>query len=1294
MASCSININGKRHGASTSVFDYVDSTDQRLASELVESLEQDLDVKIKVENNKTIATGDMSVIADELDIVNKAAVSLYSAQQQLFDTAEIRRTGIISEDNVNQETLDSLKYMPKAQEDSNLDDEIEYEKVSLDVDADRPKKKSKRNKKKEKAERIAKVFGVKGRDITLVEHMIVNLKKEINRRSIGEQTEENKSSIYILENLKKQLFNAESSIELANAYADFIFFAENTARTAKNRMARIRDNYSKDYKSLSDSERLAYLQDVFELKQSIDAFYSHESEDTSLLNLMQVYIDEIGEDVDVNARIALAEAIQDMSTINKRYLDIGIPIQADYLMQFVPDERINTQLRNRIDDIKKNGRINGLRRKDPRYLALYTQHVPLSASFRQAVLDLNVLQLEEQIVGRDSIIKELREAHRDPGFISTYMDPLIYSSEVSMQAFAIAVKNKLYEAHDQSIDTKYSIRDAYYKFRDWKGGSEDNVSKLNEDLLEEITVYIYDSATDKYIPKKVLAFVQEYDVSRFEAAKNLAFESFRSKYDYPVNGSSEELQEYFDENPNAELYMEAVADWYEENTEPISGALNEINKLERKLSELVKERFSIQNKKKLKDKDLLKIDRLTYEISGLNSELKKISRGGVPIGRLTKPNESYKNTKFTNMPAEAREYYDTLMGVYKKDQQRIGRNSLPKNPWENFSYIIPSIRKSTYDSLLEQKLKSASSNMFTDTFLFQETDTDFGMTVDMNGEKLKSIPQYYTNLVESNLISQDITASILKFNDMANRFKAKSDISGVVNIMRSAVANRQQIQLDSNGNPILDSVAKKLGIDKIVNFNPKGQDSNALKQLESFIDNVYYGIASKDEVKFAIASKLSKTKLSSALSTLTAVTTLSGSYMQGMNQLIMDSVQGAQEAWAGQFYSNKDLWWAKEKLYNVFNGNLLKGGAGKVRQKFAYDDKLNQFMEMFDALQAFGQDTGGETGSMFKKSMKMDSLFLFQSSAEYMTTAERALALAHSYEGKLKDNAGKVITNDKGEAANLWDVLIKDEKGKLIVDPRVANFKPQEFQVLLHGIIKRTNQLKGDFDKPLANRYAAGRLLTLFRSYFMPGWRKRYGHSAGGTHIDVELGQITEGYYQTFANNIGNALYAFRDLEFAEGTKRLFWVGEDKLSKQNRARLLHEIIIVQMTSIIAYAAAMMAGDDDDEGNMAAMIMYQMFRLRTELTSFRSPTEFFRIAQSPTAAATPIKHWAQFVTSTLNLGRYSVGLPVDETEIFYQRKAGRFEKGDLKWWKEFYDVLPGLAGFLKSQDPEEALKFYE
>ena len=57
----------------------------------------------------------------------------------------------------------------------------------------------------------------------------------------------------------------------------------------------------------------------------------------------------------------------------------------------------------------------------------------------------------------------------------------------------------------------------------------------------------------------------------------------------------------------------------------------------------------------------------------------------------------------------------------------------------------------------------------------------------------------------------------------------------------------------------------------------------------------------------------------------------------------------------------------------------------------------------------------------------------------------------------------------------------------------------------------------------MVNRYAMGRMLALFRNYFVPGYRKRWGYGGGGIHTDIESGQITEGYYQTAFNLLSNA---------------------------------------------------------------------------------------------------------------------------------------------------------------------------
>ena len=62
-------------------------------------------------------------------------------------------------------------------------------------------------------------------------------------------------------------------------------------------------------------------------------------------------------------------------------------------------------------------------------------------------------------------------------------------------------------------------------------------------------------------------------------------------------------------------------------------------------------------------------------------------------------------------------------------------------------------------------------------------------------------------------------------------------------------------------------------------------------------------------------------------------------------------------------------------------------------------------------------------------------------------------------------------------------------------------------------------------------------------------------------------------------------------------------------------------------------------------------------------------------------------------ATKNLLGYTVGLTGEE-DIYYQRRSGKFQKGDLKFTKHFMSTFPVLSGLHKTSDPREALKYYE
>jgi len=1179
-----------------------------------------------------------------------------STVQLLEDPVEDPATNISRVENTTEKEDEEASQA----EEENLDEEVEDE---MDED-------------------YSEAFARKKNADIATQLLITNLQKQINRLERLPESELTKRRIDELEFLKDQMFKIEKGKAKLDDFLNFTDYVVELTERAQNKIDKIEAEYEADYKTMSQARRAEMLKDISELKETIDAFYSRDKK-KSVLNLLQIKIArqmEVGEQRD-NLLSNIANAIEDMDAINESYLDTAIPIQADYLMSFAPIE-LNEQLDAKIKKIKETGQLSGINRLDKRWLKIFLNFT--SPTRTQDLLDLNVLQLQEKKLGREQIINELRETHKDASFFSMYADPLVYSNDTSIQLFAAAIKEKLIQANQATIDTKYRLRDEYKKFVEWKGVGEDDVAKLYEDILEEVITYRKDPKTGEYVAFRRLAFVQQYDVSKYNKDKTEFMKKLRERYEFPDDPTK--IDDFF-KSEKGKRYNSEITAWYAENTEPIENASRIIADLTQEIKTLG--RKYAEAKMGENEEMASRYGRMYGNAKFALERVSRLNQFGnrVPVGTLTRPKLSkYKNAKYSAMPREAKQYYDLLLEVYKEDQAKIGKSGLHRNSWEDFSYIVPSVRKSAYDKTREDGFKNSAKDMIKDGFTLQETDTEFGELVNANGERIMAVPRYFTNPVEASLVSKDLTNSIIKFNDMSNRYKYKGEISGVVNVMRAAIANRDVTTLTSTGDITLDSVAQRLGF----NLTPprEGKDTNTFKQLDAFIKSVYYGQSMDEDI---FNSKISSNKAVSFLTGLTAVSTLSFNLLQAGNQLVIDSAMSAQEGWSSQFYSREDLLWARSKM--VWGGEGFGMLTEAALPKFTKKNKILQMMERFDALQQFDEKFGEEAGTAAKKAVSLNSLFFLQTGAELKTTAERMLALSRSYKGKLKDKAGKVLLNESGEEADLWDMLIEDSKGKLIIDPRVANFDETRFVSVLHGVSKRANQLKGSFDRTMMERGHAGRLILMFRKYFVPGYRKRWGYSGGGAAIDTELGQVMEGYYSTAANTISNAFFDMKNKGVVEGIKTLLGKNATADEKANLARFAYEQAVLTSLAIIAMLAQGLL-DDDDENWLEGMVGYQMLRLQTELKAFRSPKEFGRMVTSPTATARPVINAYEALEAMANTLIYHTTGIGDPDDIYYQRKSGRYEKGDPKWVKEFLDALPVASGLFKSADPDQARKYYD
>ena len=1277
--ACKYTIGGREDVALDKALKYVEDTSsgERSIEGIMNILEEDgITVKVELENQADqYLVVDDSFVKERLDTLN----GINAGAKEYFgvsgDLVKITKRGTLNQITINEGILSSMKADPDAAYRANEAPEGQEGVVEEEEETEESQPES---------EETLYVTARRQLMDDTTGMLIVNLQKQIDRLSKIPETQLTKQKLAEMEVLKKELERIDKEKANLDDYMDFVDFTVRTSERAESLLAKIDGQVSENP---TQEDRNKMLKDLSELKKTIDAFYNDNSSRSLVNNLEELVkdLDDVQEDID-DTVILLRQAASAMKRVNEKFLDTGLELLTDNMLESAPPQ-INVELNERIAGIKANRRIDGISRMDRRYRAARAEGI-------DAVLDLNILQLEEKKIGRESILAELRQTHKDQSWFSAFFSPVVYNKQASIQLFAESVRNALVTANDETLDFKYdTLQPSFQAFKAWKMSqaniSEDNVEKLYEDFIEKITVSSLDKNGDR-VDTEALAFMQEFDMNKFNLAKANAFETMRSEYNFPEDPT--QYDEYF-KSAVGKAYLGATARWYAENTEEVQGAETILATLRSERDAVFAE---IQRLKPEGHSD--RISALYLQYNDLKYQLLKSYRNGQFIGKLSKPKLSeYKNTKYAAMPAEARAYYDVLLAQYKKDQKRLGRSSLLRNSWEDFSYILPSVRKDAYDRLMEQGPINSAKDLAIEGFRKQETDTEFGALLDAHGEKIRMIPQYFTNLVDAKDVSQDVTNSMIKFNDMSNRYNAKSEILGVVTMMETALKSRKKLTMQPDGTYLLDNTARRLGriSSRFEADDPLG--TRTFDQVKSFIDNTIYGMSEQESMDSQF-DRINKNKAANFAVTLTAFSTLSFNWLQAGNQLLLDKMTGTQEAVAGDFYGVKDLAWARGKM--AFGGQLSMMN-DKFLPKFGKKNKLAKFLESFDAFQAFGNEFGKEAGTAKKKALSRDSFMVLQQTAEMLVVAERALAMAHATAGKMLDSSGKVILNENGKPAHLYDLLSENEKGKLILDPRVATtgkyaFNKAKFIAKLHGMMKRTNQLKGGFDRVQAQRSAIGKLGTLFRNYLVPGLRKRFGNFDGAM-IDIEMAAVNEGYYVTFMNQMINAMLDLQEGKIGAAIGRIrpgIFKSTKNLDRTeaNVRRMYYEVMMSTVLTMMATSLVDMMDDEEEEGYVGSYVAYQLLRLSSEWSQFRS-TALIDVVQDPTAAANPVRHLAEALRAIyIHLG-YKAGFK-DESEALYQRRSGRWQKGDPKVYKEILDFAPVLRGFFTSSDPEEARKYYD
>lgn len=1073
---------------------------------------------------------------------------------------------------------------------------------------------------------------------------------------------------------------------------DFVDYAVSLTDRATEVIDEVQQMYNPD--SVTAEQRLEIMHKLQTIGGYVNDFFGGKDPSKSVMtkisNLVSYKIRrkntgtaELEADPEFQALTELEKKIvyanKGMSEVEAMYSETYIPILADLLMEYNNDD-IEDEINKLIDNIKTNKRLVAIER-DAEYKEIkkkYSEGLLTKIEFDAAMQALNIKQLENKKINRATLIRELTEAQRDKSAFSYLIDPIIYSSQVGLQMFAKLMSDKMYQANDDTQADIYKVAEAYRAYEKSVGGSVNPVT-FNEFLLETHEYRVWNNVKGEMETMSMLSFVQPHDVTKYKKAEQDMYDSLDKKYHKPVIEATGEEFKVWAKSDYGKAYYAEVSKWYSENSEPSEDSKERLLKLladKDKYKSLAATATSADYKAKYEQ-----------DVDLINSMISKIYDPTRKQFKYTavRPNAKYANPKYEALkrnPA-AFTYYEALLDMYKSKQKTLGdKTNQVRNSWDNFSYIAPSIRNEGLEKVQKNGAWQATRDAVKDKFSFLSTDTSYGEAINANRESTrKVIPIFFVNPMDEKFVTRDLASSIVQFAGMTNVFKRKSEINSAVIMMRDAIENRKVTEVNSAGHPIIHRYAKKLNF--VRHETKDGKDSNNFKHLSEFIDTIFYG---EEDLKVALdvfGKEISANKLAGQLSSFTALNNLAFNLLQSVNQLVIDNARLVEEGVAGQFFNKKNLAWAKKMYYSVANGGM---SSLKDFESFAPKSKLVQAIQHFDALGEVLQVADKKKSGPKALKAVNDIPMVLQKIAEHETAVTRMFALMDTYTGKLKDKDGNVIKNKDGKDANLWDVFILDEKtGRYGVDPKVANFNRMNFIHKISGLTKKTNQVKSKLDRSALERRAGGKLMMLFRRYFVSSLRRNFGHNGlrGGIHRDLELGVVSEGMLSTFRrfitdsiSNKGNVVKSYKNMTDME--------------KQNMKRVFVQMGFLVLCSLIV---ALLGTDDDDEETYGEQfLMYQALRMQSELTQFINPMEFVKLAVSPTATVRPLERAYDLLIQTWVTGIGTI--TGDDEGLYYERRSGLHEQGDSKLVADIKKLIPIWGGLEKSFDPESASKWFD
>jgi len=634
-------------------------------------------------------------------------------------------------------------------------------------------------------------------------------------------------------------------------------------------------------------------------------------------------------------------------------------------------------------------------------------------------------------------------------------------------------------------------------------------------------------------------------------------------------------------------------------------------------------------------------------------------------------------------PIEINSQYTSLMNLSENDTRRTfykywvdtyqsAQKQLPahmRKAWGGF--MLPSIRATHQEQLLEKKGGvhkkglAAVKEVFTEHMAIHEDDVHYGQLLNEKGEPLDFVPIHYNRLIgteEDQLHPEDVTydlASQLRmYTTMATNFAKMQEVLPELEIIKQAIKTRRVVK-NWSGKPVIDPVTEQP-------VTTPGIQSHAYNRLIDYFDMVIYGKRkAKGNVREIAGKKITSDKISDSFLGYNALRVLALNKWAGMANIGMGTLMNWIEGFSAQFVTIEDLTKATSTYYGDSKGiidDILQ------RRPSSKTGLLNEEYNVLQNFDEFGKRIDHRNIGL--RSLHLGASFFMMSAGEHMIQSKLAQAFMHNK--KFKISGGKEIS--------LYDAYTV-KNGRLVLNKEVAEQWSDEdrvrFSEKIQAVYQRMHGIYNTADKAALQKYAIGRWVIQFRKWMRPGYMRRFGgiekmfYDKESEFKNPEWNERFDSYWE---GNYVTTFKFFKQLA-SEAVKgkfqaKLNWKDLSPWQKANLKRAFGE---VNAFSILMLASYLLLPEGDDKDDAPWNTIYVLKRVQQELGFFMWMPNTIDILKAPAASITTIEVFFKFLEQL-----------ADPTEQ-YERKTGKYEKGDYKIEKRFKDLLPFKELWTRSED---------